>query len=107
MEQEVVWRKDGKSWWTKEFEKETKVAFYSALQDLEMSLLLGIKPKEYEDGEVNPNNLKFAYCLIDGARKLCHVDNNTMKIYETNMNYECTMKEIDGVFERWCTTFDL
>lgn len=53
------------------------------------------------------DNRKWAWIKVGNTRKLCWVDNKTMKAYKTD-GYSPTWIEIPKfTFERWATTFDL
>ncbi len=53
------------------------------------------------------DNLKWAWIKIGETRKMCWVDNETMKAYKADW-YNKTNIEINNfTFERWCTSFDL
>lgn len=53
------------------------------------------------------DRLKWAWVKVGNTRKMCWVDNETMKAYKAD-GYEKTYIEIPKfTFERWCTSFDL
>lgn len=57
--------------------------------------------------EQNQDNLKWAWIKISNTKKMCWVDNITMKAYKAD-GYGKTNIEIKKfTFERWCTGFDL
>jgi len=57
--------------------------------------------------EQNKDNLKWAWIKVGNTRKMCWVDNVTMKAYKAD-GYDKTNIEIEHfTFERWCTGFDL
>lgn len=53
------------------------------------------------------DRLKWAWVKVGNTKKMCWVDNKTMKAYKAD-GYEKTYMEIPKfTFERWCTSFDL
>ena len=56
---------------------------------------------------LNKDNRKWAWITVCNTRKMCWVDNKTMKAYKPD-GYSPTWIEIKKfVFERWCTLHDL
>jgi len=63
--------------------------------------------KRKERTDRNLDNRKWAIIQVANTRKLCHVDNVTMKAYKTD-GYEKTWIEFKKfTFIRWATGFDL
>lgn len=57
--------------------------------------------------ELKEDNRKWAYIVVGKTRKMCFVDNKTMKAYKAD-GYNSTWIEIkEFSFERWCTGHDL
>jgi hypothetical protein len=57
--------------------------------------------------EQSNDNLKWALIIVGKTRKMCWVDNKTLKAYKAD-GYKKTNIEIKNfTFERWCTSFDL
>lgn len=61
----------------------------------------------YKRYKLNKDNRKWAYIIVGSTRKICWVDNKTMKAYKSD-GYKPTWIEIKKFkFDRWCTSFDL
>lgn len=79
-------------------EKERNRIFHMSREDMQLSI---------ERHKKNEDNRKWAWITIGKTRKICWVDDKTMKAYKAD-KYDKTYIEIKNfTFERWCTSFDL
>jgi len=102
MNDKVIFFSEGKIWMPES--EWARVKQQEAIRNFEEghALFHGIFPLS-----VPENNLKWAWIKVNGERKMCWVDNKTMKAFEAK-EYERTDIEIPNFeFERWCTSFDL
>jgi hypothetical protein len=91
-------------------ERDVMQRFQDALRRRFVYVVFGgdeVRRKVEERRERNKDNLKWAYVFVGSTRKLCMVDNVTMKAYKVD-GYAKTNIEIKNFrFNRWCTSFDL
>jgi hypothetical protein len=94
------------------FPKEQADMFVNVINNIEKQAMWYAANNKIEElrnkrKEINGDNLKWAWVRIGNTRKMCWVDNATMKAYKADGYGKTNMEIKHFTFERWCTSFDL
>lgn len=96
----ICW--DGQQWYDKKSIEAIRGFVTQMKKNTMYRILSGAVPKVKEE-----DNLKWAWVMIGKTKKMCWVDNKTMKAYKADRYAQTNIEIKHFTFLRWCTSFDL